>query len=81
MVKGINEDYIDKSYYNSLVDDAIETISKYCDFDWFVNEECKTKTVKVPCGDCKYETCFDCPKFDGNECKRGYNLDSYIIQK
>ena len=32
-----------------------------------------------PCGDHKYETCFDCPKFDMNECKIGYNLSRYII--
>lgn len=32
-----------------------------------------------PCGDRKYETCFDCPKFDMDECKIGYNLSKYII--
>lgn len=32
-----------------------------------------------PCGDKKYETCFDCPKFDMDECKIGYNLSNYII--
>lgn len=32
-----------------------------------------------PCGDCKYETCFECPKFDNNECNLGYSLDKYII--
>lgn len=32
-----------------------------------------------PCGDHKYETCFDCPKFDMDECKIGYNLSRYVI--
>jgi energy-coupling factor transporter ATP-binding protein EcfA2 len=32
------ESDIDPSYFNSLVDDAIETISKYGDFDWFVSD-------------------------------------------
>lgn len=32
-------DDIDKSYYNKLVDDAIETISTYGDFEWFVSED------------------------------------------
>lgn len=32
-----------------------------------------------PCGDKKYETCFDCPKFDMNECKFGYNLSRYVV--
>jgi predicted DNA-binding protein YlxM (UPF0122 family) len=30
---------IDKSYYNKLVDDAVDTISKYGDFEHFVSEE------------------------------------------
>ena len=96
IVKGTNEDYIDKSYHNSLVDAAIETISKYGDFEWFASDdpvpnydnpsmneelEMRAKAQKVPCGDCKYETCFDCPKFDMNECKMGYNLTNYIVQK
>lgn len=29
---------IDKSYYNALVDDAVATISKYGDFEYFVSE-------------------------------------------
>lgn len=33
------ESYIDKSYYNKLVDDAVDAISKYCDFEWFVSDE------------------------------------------
>lgn len=32
-------DDIDKSYYNKLVDDAVETISAYGDFEWFVSED------------------------------------------
>ena len=31
-----NEDTIDKSYYQKLVDDAVETISQYGDFEAFV---------------------------------------------
>lgn len=30
---------IDRSYYDRLVDDAVETISKYGDFEWFVADE------------------------------------------
>lgn len=33
------EDCIDRSYYNKLVDDAIETIGKYVDFEWFQSED------------------------------------------
>lgn len=37
-----NADYdaiIDRSYYNHLVDDAADAISKYCDFEWFVSDD------------------------------------------
>lgn len=33
------EEDIDLSFYNHLVDDAIETISQYGDFEWFVSED------------------------------------------
>jgi len=32
------EEDIDKSYYNKLVDDAVATISKYGDFEWFTDD-------------------------------------------
>lgn len=85
MVRGANEEYIDKSYYNNLVDTAVETISQYGDFEWFVSDD-KAEPIEKPnepyppCGDKKYETCFDCPKFDTSECKMGYCLDNYIIK-
>ena len=33
------EDTIDRSYYDKLVDEAVDTISKYGDFEWFVSDE------------------------------------------
>ena len=89
IVRGTNEEYIDKSYYNALVDSAIETISQYGDFEWFVSddpypdeEEVSTKSNVPPCGDSKYATCFDCPKFhvDGllMECNMGYTVSNHI---
>lgn len=40
MVKELGlEDQIDRSYYNALVDDAIETINKYGDFERFVSDD------------------------------------------
>lgn len=30
---------IDRSYYDRLVDDAVETISKYVDFEWFSSDD------------------------------------------
>lgn len=39
IVRGTNEQYIDRSYYNKLVDEAVDTISKYGDFEWFVSDD------------------------------------------
>lgn len=30
---------IDRSFYNKLIDDAVEVISKYGDFEWFVSDD------------------------------------------
>lgn len=40
MVKELSkEDSVDRSYYDKLVDDAVETISKYGDFEWFISDD------------------------------------------
>lgn len=39
-VKALNkEDDIDRTYYDSLVNDAVDTISKYGDFEWFASDD------------------------------------------
>lgn len=39
-VKELNkEEHIDRSYYDKLVNDAVDTISKYGDFEWFVSDD------------------------------------------
>lgn len=45
-----NTDIVDRSYYNKLVDDAVDIISKYGDFEWFVSDDPyipKAKPVKL----------------------------------
>ena len=39
MVRNVCEDKIDKSYYNKLVDEAVDTISQYGDFEWFISDD------------------------------------------
>ena len=40
MVKTLGmEDCIDRSFYNKLVDDAVDAISQYCDFEWFCSDD------------------------------------------
>ena len=37
-MKKVENLMIDKSYYNAMVDGAVETISKYGDFEMFVSQ-------------------------------------------
>ena len=37
VVDGAREDDVDMTYFNKLVDDAVETISEYGDFEWFIS--------------------------------------------
>lgn len=40
MVQNLNKySQINRAYYDKLVDEAVETISKYGDFEWFVNND------------------------------------------
>ena len=38
-IRGVNEDAVDLSFYQTLVDDAVETISQYGDFEWFASDD------------------------------------------
>ena len=38
-VKILGEDIIDRSYFDKLVDDAVESISAYGDFEWFISND------------------------------------------
>lgn len=96
MVRELDKiDDIDRSYYDKLVDEAVSTISKYGDFEWFISEDPYMKELGandgdiesppwlMPCGDCKYETCFDCPHFYQDEfhtnCEMGYDIADILI--
>lgn len=42
-------DIIDQGYYHKLVDDAVEAVSKYCDFEWFTSDEpYQTPFMNIP---------------------------------
>jgi hypothetical protein len=84
---------IDRSYYDKMVDDAVKTIAAYGDFEWFVSDDpyIEEEGPKddwppwvMPCGDEKYATCFDCPKFHNDEfhmdCNLGYDISDVIIE-
>lgn len=51
MIRGSNEDAVDISYYRKLVDDAVEAISQYGDFEWFISNDpyiSQTKEEPLP---------------------------------
>lgn len=99
MVKELEkENDIDRSYYDKLVDDAVESISQYGDFEWFASDDPYVKELGAndadidcpppwlpPCGEMKYETCFDCPNFHDDQfhmdCDRGYNISDVIMKR
>lgn len=98
VVKGLQkEEDIDTQYYHNLVNSAIKDISKYGDFEWFASDELYHSRVDtppwlMPCGDGKYEICFDCPQFSEEEyyklldsahtyyCGAGYDLSNVILK-
>ena len=91
MVKRLGkENDIDRSYYDKLVDEAIETISQYGDFEWFISEDSSDdqyignpqKYIEdvlepwlMPCG---RESCVGCPQFNNDQfhmdCSLGYDI-------
>ena len=84
-VKTLNkEDDIDMSYYNGIVDVAVEAISDFGDFEWFVSDDPYTKQYiptlvtppwKMQCG---RDTCENCSEFvhigSKMSCKSGYDI-------
>ncbi len=93
------ENDIDRGYYDKMVDEAVKTISEYGDFEWFVSEDPYVKSLGandgdvefeenppwlMPCGDAKYNTCFDCPNFHNDQfhmdCNLGYDISDIIMK-
>lgn len=96
MVKELNkEDDIDRGYYDKLVDDAVETISKYGDFEWFVSDDPYVREYgandgdvdilpwEVPCKNPLYSSCYDCPNFNQDkfhmDCELDYDISEIIM--
>ena len=88
MVKELGkEDDIDLSFYNKLVDDAVDAISEYGDFEMFVSDDpipdiqIDDPPWRMECGK---DTCMGCPYFMINNgragCQKGYdNSDVNVI--
>lgn len=73
-------DDIDRSYYNKLVDGAVESISQYGDFEWFASDDpVPTIDDDLPWKrDCGKDSCIGCQYFTHDrydiDCKLGYDI-------
>lgn len=83
------EESIDRSYYDKLVTDAAEAISKHGDLEWFTSDDpyiCKREMPDWPmsCGDVRYIDCTYCPNYNNDifhtDCTLGYDVcdDPYL---
>ena len=85
MVKTLGkEDDIDRSYYDKLVDDAVETISQYGDVEWFISDDPVEENLELPpwVMSCGRETCDGCPHFYRDtfhmDCELGHDISDLI---
>lgn len=78
------ESDIDRSYFDNQVTDAVNTISKFGDFEWFSSDE-NPKTIYdqppwlMACGK---ESCINCPNFHRDamhmDCNLGYDISDFV---
>jgi len=85
-VKTMNKtDSIDESYYTKLVNDAVETISQYGDFEWFVSDDSVPQTLETPPWKvaCGKDTCEGCPHFTNDayhfDCALGHDIGDMLL--
>ena len=85
------EDDIDRSYYDKLVDNAIETISQYGDFNWFVADDSNEPVAPWEASEnpedlpwtaaCGKNSCIGCEHYADNlypgACDLGYDNSDY----
>lgn len=91
MVKTLKKEKdIDRSYYDKLVDEAVETISKFGDFEqfvsddpvpevgpWFKADDPNDLPWRMACGK---DTCSGCPNLISDGCKAGHDNSDYLMQ-
>lgn len=85
------EDDIDRSYYDKLVDNAMETISQYGDFNWFVADDSNEPVAPWEASEnpedlpwtaaCGKNSCIGCEHYAENlyqgACDLGYDNSDY----
>ena len=82
LVRGTeDEQYIDTSYFEKLAQEAIDDISKYGDYHWFVGDSNDIPPWFMPCGDSTIEHCRVCPHFhfDQKLCDLGFDISDILL--
>lgn len=76
------EDHVDRSYFDKLVDDAIEDISHFGDYYSFVSDN-KDIPWSMPCGDSSMPNCFKCPHYikDHDLCDLGFDISDILLKE
>ena len=75
------EQYIDYGYFDTLVDAAIDTISKFGDYYRFV-DDLKDIPWVMPCGDSLMESCLHCPHLQKAHglCDLGFDVSDIMTK-
>jgi hypothetical protein len=75
------EQYVDESYFEALVDKAVDAISKYGDYYGFVEDNSYIPWL-MPCGDLTMESCKICPHFqkDHDLCDLGFDISEVLLR-
>lgn len=82
VVKGTpDEENVDASYFDQLVDEAVTSIEKYGDIHWFI-DDLKDIPWVMPCGDSLMEGCSSCPHFkkDYDLCDLGFDISDILLK-
>lgn len=83
LVRGTeDEKHIDHVYFEHLVDEAVTSLSKFGDYNWFVDDEGDLPWY-MPCGDPKEEDCLKCGRFDKDHelCTIGFDISEILLNK
>ena len=68
------EDCVDTGYFDKLVEKAKDAISKYGDYNWFIDDNSDIPWL-MPCGDTTMDSCNVCPHFHRNHELCDLNFD------
>lgn len=76
-------DYVDHSYYTALANKAVADISKFGDFDEFVDLSPKPAVpFLMPCGEPGIEDCSQCPHYNSEHelCQLGFDISDVLLK-